>query len=105
MKVAVPLKSDSGLDSPICEHFGRAPYFALVTLKDGEVDVNIFENPVVEHAAGAIPQMLAERGVNKVIATRMGEKARVFFKQLGIDVAIGITGTLRDVLEILKKEN
>ncbi|MEO2083687.1 MAG: NifB/NifX family molybdenum-iron cluster-binding protein, partial [Desulfurobacteriaceae bacterium] len=55
MKVAVPLESNSGLDSPVCEHFGRAPYFALITVKGGEVEVDIFENPIVEHSAGAIP--------------------------------------------------
>ncbi|RKQ63367.1 putative Fe-Mo cluster-binding NifX family protein [Thermovibrio guaymasensis] len=104
MKVAVPLEGSSGLDSPVCEHFGRAPYFALITVKDGEVEVDIFENPIVEHSAGAIPQMLAEQGVNRVIATRIGEKARAFFNQLGIDVTTGVTGTLRDVVDMLKGE-
>ena len=104
MRIAIPLENDLGLDASICEHFGRAPYFAIITIKGEEAEVGIFENPAVEHSTGMIPEMLAGYGVKKIIATRMGEKAKVFFKQFGIEVVTGVTGTLKDVIEMINRD-
>jgi predicted Fe-Mo cluster-binding NifX family protein len=104
MRIAVPLENDLGLDASICEHFGRAPYFAIITIRGEEAEVGIFENPAVEHSAGMIPEMLAGYGVKKILATRMGEKAKVFFKQFGIEVVTGVTGTLKDVIEMINRD-
>lgn len=104
MKIAIPVENDSGLDAPICEHFGRAPYFAIIILKEEGAKVDIFANPAIEHSVGMIPEMLAGYGIKKVIAGRIGEKAKLFFDQFGIEVETGATGTLREVIEKLLQE-
>ncbi|GAB6076746.1 NifB/NifX family molybdenum-iron cluster-binding protein [Desulfurobacterium crinifex] len=104
MKIAIPVENTSGLDAPICEHFGRSPYFAIVTLKEGEAKIDIFANPSIEHSVGMIPEILAGYGVKKVIAGRIGEKAKFFFDQFGIEIETGTTGTLQEVIEKFLKE-
>ena len=99
MKLAIPVEEDRGIDSPICEHFGRAPYFALVELGEGGVSVEVRKNPLVEHTAGALPELLKSWGVDRIIAARMGQKAQLFFSQFGIDVVLGASGTVREVLK------
>ncbi|WP_022847449.1 MULTISPECIES: NifB/NifX family molybdenum-iron cluster-binding protein [unclassified Desulfurobacterium] len=98
MRIAVPVNEDNGLDSTICEHFGHAPYFAIIDVEGEDINLSIFPNPAIEHAAGQIPRMLAEKNVNMIIASRMGEKAKLFFKQFGIEAVTGASGTLRDVV-------
>ncbi len=99
MKLAIPVEEDRGIDSPICEHFGRAPYFALVELGEGGVSVEVRKNPLVEHTAGALPELLKSWGVDRIIAARMGQKAQLFFSQFGIDVVLGASGTVREVFK------
>ncbi|WP_457567667.1 NifB/NifX family molybdenum-iron cluster-binding protein [Desulfurobacterium sp.] len=98
MRIAVPVNESNGMDSTICEHFGHAPFFAIIDFEEGKPEVSIFPNPAIEHAAGQIPKMLAEKGVNMIVASRMGEKARLFFNQFGIKVVTGASGTLADVV-------
>ncbi len=99
MKLAIPVEENRGIDSPICEHFGRAPYFAVIDVGEGGVSVEVRENPLIEHTAGALPELLKSWGVDRVIAARMGQKAQLFFSQFGIEVALGFSGTVREVLK------
>lgn len=44
MIIAIPVSENRGKDSPISEHFGRAPYFAFVKVKDNTiVDISVEE--------------------------------------------------------------
>ena len=104
MRLAIPVEEDRDVDSPICEHFGRAPYFAVVDVGEGGVSVEVRKNPLVEHTAGALPELLKSWGVDRIIAARMGQKAQLFFNQFGIDVVLGASGTVRDALRELGLE-
>jgi len=103
LKVAVPVEEDRGLESPIDEHFGHAPYFAIAELDGGEVKrLEILENPyAAEHGPGQVPGWLAEMGVEVLVARGMGWRALEFFESYGIRVYRGASGTLGDVLRAL----
>ncbi len=104
MRIAIPVEENRGVDSPVCEHFGRAPYFAVVEIGEGGVSVEVRENPLLEHTEGALPELLKSWGVDKIAASRMGQKAQLFFKQFGVDVVLGASGTAKDVLRELGLE-
>ena len=57
MKIAVTAESNEGLDSPVCQHFGHAPFFILVEVNEGSVGdgraIQFFEELGIETATGA----------------------------------------------------
>ncbi|MHC1579521.1 MAG: NifB/NifX family molybdenum-iron cluster-binding protein [Candidatus Alkanophagales archaeon] len=96
LRVAVPTYR-GGLDDLVCEHFGRAPTFTIVDLETG--DVEVLQN-YSEHFGGSgyPPEILAEKGVSAVLCKGLGPKALAMFRQLGIEVYVGASGTVRDAV-------
>ncbi len=105
MKIAIPVEETNGLESRICEHFGKAPYFAIITVKGEEVKIDFYENPALQgHRPGLLPEMLHSLGVEKLIAKGVGRRAEAFFNQLGIEVIKGVMAeTVGEALEELLK--
>ena len=92
MKVAISAEGDQ-----VCAHFGRAPHFVFVTIEDNKVvDKQILRNP--GHSVGSIPEFVNSQGASYMIAGGMGHRAVGFFNQYGIDVIVGITGKIDDVI-------
>ena len=99
MRIAVPL-SEPSFDAEVCEHFGRARYFAFVDVEDSEIKgFEIVEVPFDEHGAGDLPNFIKERGGEVVLAYGMGRKAIGYFEGLGITVVTGAYGKVKDVVE------
>ncbi len=93
MKIAI--STDSG---KICAHFGRAPEFTFVTIEDNKViEKKVLPNP--GHAVGSIPKFVSEQGANCMIAGGMGHRAVEFFHQYNIEVIMGITGDIDNVIK------
>ncbi|MFX1328094.1 MAG: NifB/NifX family molybdenum-iron cluster-binding protein [Promethearchaeota archaeon] len=93
MKIAI--STDSG---NVCAHFGRAPEFTFVTIENNTVvDKKVLPNP--GHSVGSIPQFVHQQGANYMIAGGMGRRAEAFFNQYGIEVIVGITGKINEVIE------
>jgi predicted Fe-Mo cluster-binding NifX family protein len=52
-RIVVPAANQEGLKANLAEHFGRAPYFAVVDLNDNGEVINVKTVPNVgEHAGG-----------------------------------------------------
>ncbi|WP_129410050.1 NifB/NifX family molybdenum-iron cluster-binding protein [Marinitoga lauensis] len=103
MKIAIPLIENNGKKSKISEHFGHAPYFGFINLKEnGEYELEIIKNPLEEHGPGDIPHYLNEQGINILIARGIGGRAIMFFEQLGIQVIRGAEGTVEEIIQALK---
>lgn len=104
-KVAIPSLDNKGLNSSVFEHFGRAPYFTLITIEGGKItNIEVLENPqAVGHAHGALPKYLSEMNVTTIIALGMGIKAKERFQQLGIKVITGASGKISEVIEAFLK--
>jgi len=93
MKIAISTESGN-----VCAHFGRAPEFTFVTIEDNQVlKKEVLQNP--GHSVGSIPQFVNQQGAKYMIAGGMGHRAEAFFNQYGIEVIIGISGTIDDVIK------
>ncbi len=93
MKVA--LSTDG---NQVSAHFGRCPQFTIITIENGEViKREVLENP--GHQPGAIPRFLHEHGVDCIIAGGMGMRATGFFRELGMETVVGVSGPIDEVVE------
>ncbi len=100
MRVAVPSVDGRGLESEVATHFGRAPYYTVVDVKENEiVNVRAVRQPFSQHAPGDIPNFLKSLGVDVVLAYGMGVRAQEFFSSLGIRVVTGALGRIGDVVK------
>ncbi|TFG08439.1 MAG: dinitrogenase iron-molybdenum cofactor [Promethearchaeota archaeon] len=81
-------------------HFGRAPEFTFITIDENQKKVitkEILPNP--GHTVGSIPQFVHQQGAEYMISGGMGHRAQGFFSQYGIEVIVGVTGPVDDVIE------
>lgn len=100
MKIAVS-SSGKTLESKVDERFGRAPFFLII--EDGLSE--IIENPNLSAEGGAgiqTAQMLADKGVEAVIAGSFGPKAYQTLDAAGIRMYSGSGMTVSEALELLK---
>jgi len=101
VKVVVPLDSLEGLESRVAEHFGRAPYFALVELRGEEARVEFFENP---RRWGRTPgAFVAEMRVDCVaVKGGIGVRALTLLRESRVRVLEVEGDRLGEVIEALK---
>ena len=92
MKLAIAQEKNQ-----VATHFGRCSHYTLVEVQDGKVvDQDVIDNP--GHEPGFLPGYLAERGVTCIIAGGMGQRALSLFQQKGIEVCVGVTGSVEEVI-------
>ncbi len=60
MRLCMPVTSDEGAASPVCPHFGSAPYFMVVELEHGSC--RAVPNVDADHEHGACQPLVALRG-------------------------------------------
>lgn len=101
MRIVVTAENNLGLDSFVCEHFGRSPYFVLVDVEDGQVaNASAVANPFYnDHQPGQVPAFIQSQNADVMVSGGMGAGAIAYFDQYGIQVATGATGTVRDAVE------
>ncbi|MBU1006258.1 MAG: NifB/NifX family molybdenum-iron cluster-binding protein [Candidatus Omnitrophica bacterium] len=96
MRIAISTDGDF-----VSAHFGRCPDFTILDIESSEVKKKeILPNP--GHEPGAIPQFLHSKGVECIIAGGMGMRASGFFNEFGIKTIVGISGSIKDVVEKIK---
>ncbi|ACJ15743.1 iron-molybdenum cofactor-binding protein [Thermococcus onnurineus NA1] len=104
MRIVVPIKDNSGLESEVCEHFGRARYFVFIDVEDGKVKGSeVIEVPFKEHEPGDLPAFIKEHGGEVVLAYGMGRRAIAYFNTMGIEAITGASGRVKDLVEALLK--
>lgn len=101
MKIAITAETAAGLESPVAQHFGHAPYFALVQLENDAVTATeVVANPFAEaHEPGQIPAFIQQQGAEVMISGGMGGRAIAFFQEAGVQTATGATGTVNQALK------
>ncbi len=103
MKVALTTRGP-GLDSPMDDRFGRAPYFITVETETWEVESE--ENVNVAAGSGAgigSAEFLSRKGVEAVITGNVGPKASGALAAAGIVVYALGGETARDNLEAFQE--
>lgn len=82
----------------LCPHFGRAPEYTFITIEDGSVvEKRVVASP--GHSVGSIPHFIIDHDTNIVIAGGIGTKAIEKFKESGIEVLLGVTGAINDIVK------
>ena len=101
--IAVPVK-EKGDDPQLEERFGRSCFFCLI---DNGGRKFFIENNAPASPSGAgvkTVQMLADEGVDTVLAPEVGPKATAAMEPLGIKVFnFGSAATLSEVLSLYEK--
>jgi len=86
----------------VSEHFGRCPSFTIVEIENKKVvNKEIIDNP--GHHPGFLPQFLHEKGVKAIVAGGAGARAAMLFQEKGIDLVLGISGTIDEVVDKITK--
>ncbi|MDD4127433.1 MAG: NifB/NifX family molybdenum-iron cluster-binding protein [Methanomicrobium sp.] len=93
MKIAVAKENDI-----VAEHFGHCHEYAFFIVENGQITekTNLI---APEHAPGVIPKFLNENGANVVLAGGMGQGAINLFNEYGIEVYLGVCGTIDDAIK------
>ncbi|MHA1998739.1 MAG: NifB/NifX family molybdenum-iron cluster-binding protein [Promethearchaeota archaeon] len=85
-------------NNEVCPHFGHAPEFTFVTIEnDKVVERKVISSPA--HAVGTIPKFVSEQGATYVITGGAGPMAVDLFRQFGIEVIMGVGGSIDSVIK------
>jgi len=83
-------------------HFGRAQQFTIIIVDKGKlIEKKVLTNP--GHYLGNIPKFINEEGAKIIISGGMGPKAIQYFKEFGIEVIIGVSGKINDIIKQILK--
>lgn len=100
-RIAVPSMEPGGMQAQRSGHFGRCDLFTIVDVENGEIKaVSTLQN--IEHSEGGCLEpvkLLAGHGVNVIIVGGMGMRPLLGFRQVGIDVFLGIGNTVQESIE------
>lgn len=95
MLVAIPIEGNM-----VCPHFGHCETFAFYDTVSKSL--NSIPNP--GHEPGFLPGFLKEKGAELVIAGGMGGRAQDLFAAQGIQLIVGISGKVEDVIAQYEKD-
>jgi predicted Fe-Mo cluster-binding NifX family protein len=105
-KIVIPTENEKGLDAPVAQHFGRAPYFTVVELRhDGQVVVKAVAN-TGEHMGGTghPHENLLALKPDFIIACGMGPGGLSSFQNAGTTVLKAEGNTAKEVLANFKAD-
>jgi predicted Fe-Mo cluster-binding NifX family protein len=102
MKVIIPIVKDDGAKSIVADHFGRAPYFAIVELKkDGSIEkIEVIENRG-EHLGGSVSveEFIGKLKPDALLVKGMGPRGLNAFQSLGVAVFTGSLDTIEGAIQ------
>ena len=87
-------------ESQVDPRFGRCAYFVFFDAKSGSFEA--VKNPNIEATGGAGPQsaqLIASKGVKKVLTGQVGPNAVNALAAAGIEIVTGVTGTVKEAIE------
>jgi predicted Fe-Mo cluster-binding NifX family protein len=99
MITRVAVSTDSG---KVSEHFGRCPEFTIAEIENEKVvGKKVIQNP--GHSTGFLPSFFSGMNINIVIAGGAGFRAKELFEEKGIDLILGVSGKVDNVLNAFSK--
>lgn len=105
-RIVIPVIENSGLESRLSEHFGRAPYFMVVEIDSKGEIVNVEAIPnTSEHFGGfgRPPDKILQLRPTALITYGMGPRALSIFQQARVAVLRANASTVREVIEAFKR--
>lgn len=80
-------------------HFGHCTYFEIFNVKDKEVlGYEVYGAPT--HEPGVFPKYLGELNADVIITGGMGQHAIDLFKAQNIEVILGASGNIEEILAV-----
>ena len=105
--VVIPVSDGNGLNARIAEHFGRAPFYAIVVLdKDKKVEsIETVENKG-EHFGGQghMHAHILELKPNAIITYGMGPRGLSGFQDAGVAVLKANADTVKDAIDAYRSD-
>lgn len=107
VRIVIPVMNKTGLDAQLSEHFGRAPYFAVIELDE---DKSIASQKIVpntsEHfgGSGRPPDRILLFRPNALITYGMGPRALNIFQSAMVAVLRANANTVREVVSAYRKD-
>src|SRR3989304_3706695 len=98
-RIVIPVENEAGLKSAIAEHFGRAPFFAVVDLNEQCKVVSVkTEANTGEHQGGTghPHENLLALKPNVIIACGMGPGGLASFNNAGVNVLKATAATVEE---------
>ena len=105
-RVVIPVEDEKGLEAKVAQHFGRAPYFAIVELNQDEQVVNVkTEANTGEHMGGVghPHENLLALKPDIIIAYAMGPGGLQSFQNAGTTVLKAEGNTAKEVIAGFKE--
>ena len=105
-RIVVPAASQDGLNAYLAEHFGRAPYFAVVDLNENGEIADVKTVPNVEHNTGRMGQphdVVLNLQPNAIITYGMGRRGIASFQAVGIAIFKANANRVSDVISAYKE--
>ncbi len=104
-RVIIPVEDENGLDARLAEHFGRAPYFAVVDFENGKVSSVKTEPNTGEHLGGTgnPHENLLALKPNVIVAHGMGPGGLQSFKNARVLVLKANANTVKETIGSFKR--
>ncbi len=106
VRIVIPVIDESGLDAQLSEHFGRAPYFAVVEVDEkGHVVSQKTVANVGEHfgGSGRRADFILQLKPNAIITYGMGPRGLSIYQDVRVAVLRANANTVRKVVEAYNK--
>ena len=72
MKLCIPIQTDDGLNSEICQHFGSAPFFIIYDIAAANYEVITNTNSHHSHGMCQPLSLLGDKQIDAIICQGMG---------------------------------
>ena len=102
VRIVVPVSDDRGIDAQLSQHFGRAPFYAIIDLdeKGNVIGQGTIAN-TSEHfgGVGLPPDRILQLKPKALITSGLGSKALRVFQDAGVAVLRTEANIVRDVVK------
>lgn len=107
VRIVIPVLEESGLNSRLSEHFGRAPYFAVIELDENGRVLNQRTVPNVgEHLGGSgrRADFILQLKPNAIITFGMGPRGLNIYQSVRVAVLRANANTVGEVIAAYNKD-
>jgi predicted Fe-Mo cluster-binding NifX family protein len=106
-RIVIPAEDQNGLNARLAEHFGRAPYYAVVDFDENGKVANVKTVPNVgEHAGGMgySHDNILEYQPKAIIVYGMGPRGLMSFQNAGVAVLKANANTVGEVVAAYRED-
>jgi len=107
VRIVIPVLEESGLNAMLSEHFGRAPYFAVIELdENGRVSNQRTVPNVGEHLGGSgrRADFILQLKPNAIITFGMGPRGLNIYQSVRVAVLRANANTVGEVIAAYNKD-